>query len=43
MADVKHSSSGFERNSRDRRNAEKSKDVRHADSTRDRAADSSDR
>lgn len=42
MADVKHSSGGFERNSRDRRNPE-SKDGRRDDSRRDRDADSRDR
>lgn len=42
MSDVKHSSTGFERHSRDRR-PDKSKDARHADSKRDRDEDSSDR
>ncbi len=43
MADVKHSSSGFERTSRDSRVAEKSRDVRHADSHRERDTESRDR
>jgi hypothetical protein len=43
MADVKHSSSGFERHSRDRRHADKSKDVRHHESKRDKDAESRDR
>jgi hypothetical protein len=43
MSDVKHSSTGFERHSRDRLRADKSKDARHADSKRDREAESRDR
>lgn len=43
MADVKHSSSGFERHSRDRRHPDKSKDGRNGESRRDRGEDSPDR
>lgn len=42
MANVKHSSSGFERDSRDRRRADSSKDVRHTESKRDREAEGRD-
>lgn len=43
MADMKHTSSGFERSSRDRRSADKSQDARHGDSKPDREAETRDR